>query len=268
MVYFECQKCNETVKKPKLAKHLQCCGSFYVSCIDCSKVFRWDEWEAHTTCMSEAQKYQGNLYNAKENVNKGQVKQDAWIEGITKMVEDPNSTINPTTKSLLQRLLGFDNIPRKQKPFGNFVKNSLKLWNDKQIADMWAVIEVVNAAAKASADKARAEAEAAKKAAKEEAAAKEAAATAKEELKTVKKAQSEYMSEFKAATGAVEDATAALTFFKEGALEAFEALKERNEEWEPPPKKVKVAEEEAPAEEPAVEAETVPAETVPEAVAS
>ena len=33
--------------------------------------------------------------------------------------------------------IGFDNIPRKQKPFGNFVKNSLKIWDDKKINEIW-----------------------------------------------------------------------------------------------------------------------------------
>lgn len=140
MVYFECQKCNETVKKPKLGKHLQMCGSHFVSCIDCSKVFRWDEWEAHTSCMSEAQKYQGNLYQAKEKENKGQVKQDTWTENIRKAIDDPNSKMDSQTKSNMQKLLGFDNIPRKPKPFANFVKNSVKVWDQSKIDAMWAVI--------------------------------------------------------------------------------------------------------------------------------
>eukprot|EP00930_Biecheleria_cincta_P006213 TRINITY_DN107196_c0_g1_i1.p1 TRINITY_DN107196_c0_g1~~TRINITY_DN107196_c0_g1_i1.p1 ORF type:complete len:242 (+),score=68.91 TRINITY_DN107196_c0_g1_i1:40-765(+) len=140
MVYFECQKCNETVKKPKLAKHLQSCGSHFVSCIDCSKVFGWDEWESHTSCMSEAQKYQGNLYQAKEKENKGQVKQDTWTENIRKAIEDPGGKMDSQTKSNLQKLLGFDNIPRKPKPFANFVKNSVKVWDQSKIDDMWSVI--------------------------------------------------------------------------------------------------------------------------------
>eukprot|EP00931_Biecheleriopsis_adriatica_P028439 TRINITY_DN16952_c0_g1_i1.p1 TRINITY_DN16952_c0_g1~~TRINITY_DN16952_c0_g1_i1.p1 ORF type:complete len:260 (+),score=71.39 TRINITY_DN16952_c0_g1_i1:54-782(+) len=144
MVYFECQKCNETVKKPKLAKHLQMCGSWWVSCIDCNKVFGWDEWEAHTSCISEAQKYQGNLYNAKENQNKGQVKQDSWIENVGKAIADPASSISPQIKGLLEKLLGFDNIPRKQKPFGNFVKNSVKIWEQSKIDAMWDVIAKAN----------------------------------------------------------------------------------------------------------------------------
>lgn len=145
MVYFECQVCNESLKKPKVAKHLEICGSHYVSCIDCSKVFRWDEWEAHTSCMSEAQKYQGKLFTAKESSNKGQAKQDAWVDNVEKKIEDPNAGISPQVKALMVKLLGFNNIPRKQKPFANFVKNSLKIWNDKQIGEMWDVIFAANA---------------------------------------------------------------------------------------------------------------------------
>jgi len=145
MVVFECARCNETVKKPKLAKHLQSCRSEYVSCIDCSVRFRWDEWESHTSCVSEAQKYQGNLYQAKESANKGKVKQDTWTDNVQKAIEEAGSKISPQIKMLLEKLLGFDNIPRKQKPFTNFVKNSLKIWDERKVAEIW---EVISAAGK------------------------------------------------------------------------------------------------------------------------
>jgi len=146
MVYFECQKCNESLKKPKVAKHLQMCGSWYVSCIDCSMVFTWETFESHTACMSEAQKYQGKLYEAKENTNKGQVKQDNWISNVENVIEDPNSKVPAHIKASLQKLLGFSNIPRKQKPFTNFVKNSLNMWHDeKKIAELWNIISAANA---------------------------------------------------------------------------------------------------------------------------
>jgi len=148
MVYFECSKCNETVKKPKLAKHLASCGSYYVSCIDCNKVFAWNEWEVHTSCISEAQKYQGDQYQPKDQKNSGKKKQDAWVENVEKKVADPGSNINPRTRQLLQKLLGFENIPRKPKPFANFVKNSLKLWDEKQIDDIWQVISSANSVTK------------------------------------------------------------------------------------------------------------------------
>merc|ERR1719454_2156104 len=140
MVVFECAKCNETIKKPKLEKHLQMCNSEWVSCIDCCKVFRWDEWQSHTQCVSEAQKYQGALFQAKDSANKGKAKQDSWTDSIHKSIEEAGDKISPQTKAHLEKLLGFDNIPRKQKPFTNFVKNSLKLWDEKKIGAIWEVI--------------------------------------------------------------------------------------------------------------------------------
>ena len=106
--------------------------------------FSWDNWEHHTSCVSEAQKYQGNLFQAKDSSNKGQVKQDTWTDNVVQKIEDPNSGVSPGIKALLEKLLGFTNIPRKQKPFGNFVKNSLKIWDEKKINDMWSVIFVAN----------------------------------------------------------------------------------------------------------------------------
>lgn len=45
--------------------HLQGCRSPSVSCQDCMKVFRGDEYKAHVSCVSEAEKYQGALYKGK-----------------------------------------------------------------------------------------------------------------------------------------------------------------------------------------------------------
>jgi len=160
MVVFECGKCNESVKKPKLEKHLQMCRAEYVSCIDCNQRFTWDTWAQHTSCISEAQKYQGNLYQAKENSNKGQVKQDAWTDNILKIIEDPDSGISPGTKALVEKLMDFSNIPRKPRPFANFVKNSVKIWDQKKIDDMWAVIAAANVRPAGSAPGAAAKAEA------------------------------------------------------------------------------------------------------------
>ena len=50
------------MKKPKLEKHYQQCHSS-VSCIDCSTTFSGPaQFKSHTTCISEAEKYQGSLY--------------------------------------------------------------------------------------------------------------------------------------------------------------------------------------------------------------
>lgn len=56
------------VKKPKLDKHGSMCHSAF-TCIDCSKTFQGPaQWKSHTSCISEAEKYQGNLYKGPKGV--------------------------------------------------------------------------------------------------------------------------------------------------------------------------------------------------------
>ncbi|KAJ3022630.1 hypothetical protein HKX48_005692 [Thoreauomyces humboldtii] len=62
MVSFVCESCQETLKKPKLEQHTYRCQYAQFSCIDCSKTFQGTEYRAHTSCISEAEKYQGALY--------------------------------------------------------------------------------------------------------------------------------------------------------------------------------------------------------------
>lgn len=42
--------------------------------------FRGDEYKEHTKCITEDQKYGGKDYQAKPSSNKGEVKQEKWIE--------------------------------------------------------------------------------------------------------------------------------------------------------------------------------------------
>ncbi|RSH88074.1 uncharacterized protein EHS24_000601 [Apiotrichum porosum] len=61
MVSFQCDGCADTVKKPALDKHRQRCWASF-SCIDCSTTFHNQDYKSHTSCISEAEKYQGALY--------------------------------------------------------------------------------------------------------------------------------------------------------------------------------------------------------------
>ncbi|WVW83072.1 hypothetical protein I302_105089 [Kwoniella bestiolae CBS 10118] len=62
MVSFQCDGCADTVKKPKLDQHRNRCHASF-TCLDCSTTFRNPgEYKSHTTCVSEAEKYQGALY--------------------------------------------------------------------------------------------------------------------------------------------------------------------------------------------------------------
>ncbi|KAF5383391.1 hypothetical protein D9757_006072 [Collybiopsis confluens] len=62
MVSFQCHACNDVVKKPKLDQHRGRCHSGF-DCIDCSKTFHSPaEYKNHTSCISEAEKYEKSLY--------------------------------------------------------------------------------------------------------------------------------------------------------------------------------------------------------------
>ncbi|KAF9923602.1 hypothetical protein FBU30_006378 [Linnemannia zychae] len=62
MVSFVCDTCQETIKKPKLDQHFNRCPYAQFSCIDCSVSFQGTEYRSHTSCISEAEKYQKALY--------------------------------------------------------------------------------------------------------------------------------------------------------------------------------------------------------------
>ncbi|KAI0798577.1 hypothetical protein BC629DRAFT_1285588 [Irpex lacteus] len=60
--------CNETIKKPKLQNHWNSCRAKVV-CIDCSTEFYTPaEFKSHTSCISEAEKYQKGLYRGPKAV--------------------------------------------------------------------------------------------------------------------------------------------------------------------------------------------------------
>ncbi|KAJ9096721.1 hypothetical protein QFC21_004991 [Naganishia friedmannii] len=65
MVSFQCDGCGDTIKKPQLDKHRNRCWATF-SCIDCSTTFHGTDYKSHTSCISEAEKYQGALYKGKK----------------------------------------------------------------------------------------------------------------------------------------------------------------------------------------------------------
>ncbi|KAK4696839.1 cell growth-regulating nucleolar protein, partial [Lecanoromycetidae sp. Uapishka_2] len=59
------QNCGDVLTKKKLdPHHRQCQGSSF-TCLDCMTHFRGTDYRTHTSCVSEAQKYQGALYKEK-----------------------------------------------------------------------------------------------------------------------------------------------------------------------------------------------------------
>ena len=139
MPVFVCEACNETLKRAKVEAHARSCrGCWILACMDCNKKFEGDDYWNHTTCVTEAERYQGHLYVPKEN--KGDVKQQAWLSSVQAKLD--SGAASGQLKQYTNTLLKYDNIPRKKAKFINFAKNSLNLKADREgIAEqLWDVI--------------------------------------------------------------------------------------------------------------------------------
>ncbi|RKP35632.1 the N-terminal zinc finger domain of cell growth regulating nucleolar protein Lyar [Dimargaris cristalligena] len=66
MVSFVCNVCQETLKKNRLEQHFNRCYNAQYSCIDCSTDFYGTDYRQHTSCISEAEKYQKHIYQNKK----------------------------------------------------------------------------------------------------------------------------------------------------------------------------------------------------------
>ena len=67
--FFHNEACVDVVKKPKLDSHYGRCKSSF-TCVDCSTTFSNPaQWKGHTSCVSEAEKYQKSLYKGKKAVS-------------------------------------------------------------------------------------------------------------------------------------------------------------------------------------------------------
>lgn len=145
MVFFSCDGCNESLKKNKVDAHAQKCRSCVsVSCVDCSVSFWGDDYRTHTSCVSEAERYEKSIYKGpKKNdtsTNRKLTPQETWMSILDESVNDPKSNCPPTLVPYIQTILMYDNAPRKEKAFRNFASNSLKLYGregESIISSLW-----------------------------------------------------------------------------------------------------------------------------------
>ena len=99
-----------------------------------------DNYRAHTSCISEAERYEKTAYRGPKKGDMSKTKklspQEAWNCLVAGAVETAPLSIRPN----MERLAMLDNVPRKQKQFRNFTANSLKLrGRDAEVVDaMWA----------------------------------------------------------------------------------------------------------------------------------
>ena len=68
MVSFNCNRCGDVVKKPKVQSHAAQCGTPGYSCVDCMQQFDLRTIDAHRQCVSETDKYQGKWQDKKKTI--------------------------------------------------------------------------------------------------------------------------------------------------------------------------------------------------------
>ena len=57
MVWFVCDDCGDSIKKPALKKHFNNCSASRLSCVDCGAEFDRYTVQLHTKCVTEHEKY-------------------------------------------------------------------------------------------------------------------------------------------------------------------------------------------------------------------
>ncbi|XP_013185095.1 cell growth-regulating nucleolar protein [Amyelois transitella] len=143
MVVFTCGHCGESVQKPKVEKHyLTKCRNRNpnLSCMDCFKDFLGTDYESHTKCITEEERYSGKGFMAKEK--KGEKKQTAWVE-MVQSVLDEQKNLTGNVRRIIETVSKHNNTPRKKPKFVNFVKNVCgHKTNVSDIDQAWDLISV------------------------------------------------------------------------------------------------------------------------------
>lgn len=137
MVVFTCQHCNASLKRVAVAKHYsQACrnNTPYLTCIDCLKDFRGNDYNAHMTCVTEDERYGDKNFVAK----KTGVKQTEWID-IVHMCAEKNK--NPKFNFIFSKLASYQNVPRKKPKFLNFIKSSLPKFSQDIAVEVFHIID-------------------------------------------------------------------------------------------------------------------------------
>ncbi|KAJ1723883.1 hypothetical protein LPJ53_001792 [Coemansia erecta] len=141
MVSFVCNYCQETLKKPKLDMHAQRCRNASFSCIDCSVDFTGTSYRQHTSCISEAEKYEGKLYKGKNSV--GNKSQQNKQQKQQKQQQKPKSTVDQLTavarekeEAVVQTTDAADATKRKSKSKSDDGKKSKKAKSGWETEDL------------------------------------------------------------------------------------------------------------------------------------
>lgn len=147
MVTFSCDLCSEILSKKNVGRHRLNCRKFSsVSCVDCNKTFEGDNFQAHKSCLSEVERYK--ISTSKKSLTKTNTElskplvQQAWMELIKKSLPVAPDLLKP----FLYKLMNYDNVPRKEKDFVNFIHSNLMIRNanpDTVIESLWKYIYIM-----------------------------------------------------------------------------------------------------------------------------
>jgi cell growth-regulating nucleolar protein len=144
-----------------------------------------DDYRAHTSCITEAERYEGKLVKKQTKRNP----QQEWMDIVTSCQE----TAPGPLKSHMRTMAGLDNIPRKEKQFRNFTSNSLNLRGkngDAIVGEIWSVLSVERERRKAEKEKQQQEEKGRKETEKQEQVEKEDEDQSAKESKEVAEAES------------------------------------------------------------------------------
>ncbi|XP_077543837.1 uncharacterized protein LOC144155968 isoform X4 [Haemaphysalis longicornis] len=139
MVVFTCSACGESLKKKDVEKHYftKCRDCNLLTCIDCNKDFWGDAYKEHIKCVTEAERYGGKDFKAP--VFKGEAKQQEWIDLLSNITSTRD--VSPRVREVFQKMQAFNNIPRKEKPFKNFLGSSMGVRNPSLAEEVWKTIQ-------------------------------------------------------------------------------------------------------------------------------
>lgn len=102
--------------------------------------FDKSSYATHTQCMTELERYSGKDYVPKANQNKGQRKQEAWVD-MVRGITDAKTNLSKGVKDILTQISSYDNIPRKKAKFLNFMKNSFRYMKLNDLEEAWVLLE-------------------------------------------------------------------------------------------------------------------------------
>ena len=135
------QACGDVLTKKKLDQHRNQCRGANFACLDCMVHFHGTEYRSHTSCISEAQKYQGALYREKgkkdttrSNVNgahdsRALVPKKAYVEevpegamqesqAVANIEVPPRAPTPPSAVNMPENVNVFDFLVSEETPAG------------------------------------------------------------------------------------------------------------------------------------------------------